>query len=144
MVDVDSHPVGSLNIVFGWVWMNMGFITGLLMGLKAEQFGLNLQKEGPTWLDGYSSVPRRLIRLGHVAFIMLPVLNILYGQYIDAAALSMTWKTAGSYAMIFGGVGVPLLCFTAAFYRPAKILLGLPASAVLLGNLIIASGYALR
>lgn len=141
---MESHPVGYLNIVFGWVWMNMGFITGLLMGLKAEQFGLNTLKEGPTWLDGYSSVPRRLIRLGHVAFIMLPVLNILFGQYIDATPLSMTWKLVGSYAMIFGGVGVPILCFAAAFYRPVKILLGLPASAVLIGNLIIASGYVLK
>lgn len=141
---MDAHPVGNLNIVFGWVWMNMGFITGMLMGLKAEQFGLNTLKEGPTWLDGYSSVPRRLIRLGHVAFIMLPVLNILFGQYIDGAALDQGWKTFGSYSMIAGAVGIPLLCFGAAFYRPVKILLGLPASAILIGNLIIATGYALK
>jgi hypothetical protein len=141
---LDALAIGKLNIVFGWVWMNMGFITGLLMGLKAEQFGLNTQREGPTWLDGYGSVPRRLIRLGHVAFIMLPVLNILYGQFIDGANLPHAWKVAGSTSMIVGAVGVPLLCMGAAFYRPLKIFLGLPASAVLLGNLIIAAGYALR
>ena len=132
---------GQLNIVFGWLWMNMGFITGLLMGLKAEQFGLNLKQVGPEWLEGYSSVPRRLIRLGHVAFIMLPVLNILFGQFIDATPLTPQWKQIGSYAMIFGGVGVPVLCFAAAFYRPVKVLLGLPATAVLVGNLVIAWGY---
>lgn len=141
---MNASTIGDLNIVFGWLWMNMGFITGLLMGLKAEQFGLNTLKEGPTWLDGYGSIPRRLIRLGHVAFIMLPVLNILYGQFIDGAALSHAWKLTGSYAMIAGAVGIPLLCFGAAFYRPLKILLGLPASAILLGNLIIATGYALK
>jgi hypothetical protein len=141
---LDALTIGKINIVFGWVWMNMGFITGLLMGLKAEQFGLNTLREGPTWLDGYGSVPRRLIRLGHVAFIMLPVLNILYGQFIDAAALDLVWKRVGSSAMIAGAVGVPLLCFGAAVYRPLKILLGLPASAILLGNLIIAVGYAFR
>jgi hypothetical protein len=133
--------IGKVNIVFGWVWMNMGFITGLLMGLKAEQFGLNFMKEGPTWLEGYSSVPRRLIRLGHVAFIMLPVLNILYGQYIDATPLPLFWKLTGSYAMIFGAVGVPVLCMGAAFFRPLKLVLSVPATAVLVGNLVIAWGY---
>jgi hypothetical protein len=133
--------IGHLNIAFGWAWMPMGFITGLLMGLKAEQFGFDMRADGATWLDGYSSVPRRLIRLGHVAFIMLPVLNILFGQFIDGAAVPLLWKQVGSYAMIFGAVGVPILCMTAAFIRPVKVFLGLPASAILLGNLIMAWGY---
>lgn len=135
--------IGHWNIVFGWTWMNLGFITGLLMGLKAEQFGLTV-KEGPTWMDGYSSVPRRLIRLGHVAFLMLPLLNIVYGQFLDGANLPLPWKQTGSYAMIFGAIGVPILCMTAAFFRPLKLLLGIPASAVLLGNLIMAWGYLPR
>lgn len=139
-----STHIGQVNIAFGWAWMNLGFITGLLMGLKAEQFGLNTLDAGPVWLQGYASVPRRLIRLGHVAFIMLPVLNILFGQFIDGAALPFAWKLIGSWAMIFGAIGVPVLCFAAARYRPLKIGLGLPASAILLGNLIIAWGYAFR
>lgn len=141
---METTNFGQLNIVFGWIWMNMGFITGLLMGLKAEQFGLNFHKVGPEWLEGYSSVPRRLIRLGHVAFIMLPVLNILFGQYIDATPLTAQWKQIGSYAMIFGGIGVPVLCFAAAFYRPFKLLLSLPATSVLVGNMVIAWGYILK
>ena len=136
-------PIGHWNIVFGWIWMNLGFISGLLLGLKVEQFGVTAQ-EGPIWMGGYSSVPRRLMRLGHVAFLMLPLLNIVYGQFIDGAHLTMEWKLVGSYAMIVGAIGVPLLCMTAAFFRPAKLLLGLPASALLLGNLIIAWGYAVR
>ncbi|HEY9897987.1 MAG TPA: hypothetical protein V6D00_02290 [Pantanalinema sp.] len=137
-------PVGHWNIVFGWVWMNLGFLSGLLMGLKVEQFGLNFQATGPTWMDGYDSIPRRLLRLGHIAFLMLPLLNIVYGQFIDGANLPAIYKVTGSYAMIFGAIGVPILCMAAAFYRPVKILLGIPASAVLLANLIIAWGYAQR
>lgn len=137
----EPHTIGHLNVVFGWVCMNFGFLTGLLMGAKVEQFGLNTLKEGPTWMNGYDSVPRRLLRLGHIAFIMLPLLNILYGTHIDATPLTEMWKRIGSYAMIFGGIGVPVLCLAAAYYRPVKILLGLPATAVLVGNLIIAWGY---
>lgn len=139
-----AAAVGHLNIAFGWAWMTLGFVSGMLMGLRAEQFGLNTLNEGPTWLGGYGSVPRRLIRLGHVAFIMLSVLNLLFGLFIDGAALPLIWKLVGSYAMIFGAVGVPLLCVAAARYRPLKILLGLPASAMLAGNVIIAWGYVLR
>ena len=139
-----SYPIGHNNIVFGWLWMNLGFITGLLLGLKVEQFGLNTLATGPTWLDGYDSVSRRLLRLGHVAFLMLQLLNILYGLFIDGAALSPGLKMAGSAAMIFGAIGVPILCIAAAFYRPVKIFLGIPATAVLIGNLLIAWGYVVR
>jgi hypothetical protein len=138
---MDGIVIGRTNIVFGWVWMNLGFITGLILGTKVEQFGLNALREGPTWMDGYSSVPRRLLRLGHVAFIMLPVLNILFGMHIDGTPLPVGWKAAGSYALVFGAVGVPVLCVVAAFYRPAKVLLGVPATAVLFANLVIAWGY---
>lgn len=137
---MDAYPLGHLNIAFGWAWMTLGFISGMLMGLKVEQFGLNTLPVGPTWLDGYGSVPRRLMRLGHVAFIMLSVLNILYGMFIDGAHLTEFWRQAGSTAMILGAIGIPLLCFGAAFFRPLKLFLALPASCVLVGNLILAWG----
>ncbi|MDA1193445.1 MAG: hypothetical protein O3A46_17350 [Candidatus Poribacteria bacterium] len=137
----NDNAIGNLNIAFGWVWMNFGFLTGLLMGMKAEQFGLNKLDVGPTWMGGYDSVPRRLLRLGHIAFIMLPVLNILYGNHIDAAHLPVVWKKTGSAAMIFGGIGVPVLCLLAVAVRPAKRFVGIPATAVLIANLIIAWGF---
>lgn len=133
--------VGHINIAFGWSWMCLGFITGMVMGTRVEQFGINTLDRGPDWLGGYESVPRRLLRLGHVAFIMLPLLNIVFGQHIDAASVAYAWKRVASVSMIVGAVGIPLLCLTAVFYRPAKILLGVPATAVLLANAIIAYGY---
>ena len=139
-----SYPIGHTNIVFGWLWMNLGFLTGLLLGLKVEQFGLNTLLTGPTWLDGYDSVPRRLLRLGHIAFLMLALLNVVYGLFIDGSALSHGLKVVGSAAMIFGAIGVPILCIAAAFHRPVKVFLGIPATAVLIGNLLIAWGYVAR
>ncbi|MBM3216444.1 hypothetical protein FJZ36_16205 [Candidatus Poribacteria bacterium] len=136
--------IGTMNIAFGWAWMSFGFITGMVMGLRVEQFGFHRAPEGPTWLGGYDSVQRRLLRLAHVAFIMLPVLNILYGQHIDDAALPDGWKLVGSSAMIFGAVGIPLLCLLAVWKHRAKWFLGVPATAVLVGNLILAAGLILR
>ena len=139
---MDIDKVGHINIAFGWAWMCLGFIMGMVMGTRVEQFGVNTLKRGPDWLGGYESVPRRLLRLSHVAFIMLPLLNIVFGQHIDAALVSFEWKRLASGSMIFGAIGVPLLCLTAAFYRPAKLFLGVPATAVLVANAIIAYGYA--
>ena len=137
----DSTSIGDLNIAFGWAWMNLGFISGLLMGIKAEPFGFHPRRDAAEWLGGYSAAPRRLIRLGHIAFIALSAINILFGMLIDEASLPEVWKQTGAYAMIIGGIGVPLLCLTAAALRPAKLILPIPASAVLLGNLIIAWGF---
>ncbi len=141
---MDVGAVGHINIAFGWSWMCFGFIMGMVMGTRVEQFGMNTLDRGPDWLGGYESVPRRLLRLAHVAFIMLPLLNIVFGQHIDAALVSLEWKRVASGSMIFGAIGIPLLCLAAVFYRPAKVLLGVPATAVLVANLIIAYGYATR
>ncbi len=138
---LESNAIGDLNIAFGWAWMNLGFISGLLMGIKAEPFGFHPRRDAAEWLGGYSAGPRRLIRLGHIAFIMLSVINILFGMHIDEAMLSDGWKRTAAYVMIAGAIGVPLLCLTAAAFRPAKLVLPIPASAVLLGNLIIAWGF---
>ena len=62
---------GQINILFGWAWMCVGFISGMTLGLWAE---------GEHWLGGYASVTRRYLRLAHVAFIALSIINILYGH----------------------------------------------------------------
>ena len=123
--------IGDANIIFGWVWMCFGFIFGMTLGLWAE---------GETWLDGYASVARRYLRLGHVAFIALPIINILYGKELPLVDLGDSMKYIGSYLMIFGAVGVPITCVSAAFIRKARYFLPLPASAILIGTIILVIG----
>jgi hypothetical protein len=122
---------GELNILFGWAWMCVGFISGMTLGMWAE---------GEKWLGGYASVTRRYLRLAHVAFIALSVINILYGKELGAVALPTHIKSIGSALMIFGAAGVPIACISAAFYRKAKYVLPLPALAVLVGTAILVIG----
>ncbi len=124
---------GQINVMFGWVWMGFGFIAGMLMGLWAE---------GDNWLGGYGSLTRRYLRLGHIAFIALSIINILYGKELYSVILSDTHKNLGSYLMLFGAVGIPLVCVFAAFWRKTKYLLPLPASALLIGTIILVIGLA--
>jgi len=123
--------IGDVNIIFGWIWICLGFIFGMTLGLWAE---------GETWLGGYASVTRRYLRLGHVAFIALPIINILYGKELPLVDLGDSMKYIGSYLMIFGAVGVPTTCVSAAFIRKARYFLPLPASAILIGTIILVIG----
>ncbi len=123
--------MGEINVIFGWAWMCVGFISGMLLGLRAE---------GKNWLGGYASVTRRYLRLAHVAFIALSIINILYGKELASVDLADNIKNIGSALMIFGAVGIPLACIAAAFISKTKYLLPLPASAILLGTIILVIG----
>jgi len=123
--------IGDANILFGWVWMCLGFIFGMTLGLWSD---------GETWLGGYVSVTRRYLRLGHVAFIALPIINILYGKELASVELDNTVKYIGSYMMIFGAVGIPIICISAAFIRKTRYFLTLPALAILIGTIILVIG----
>jgi hypothetical protein len=111
--------------------MCVGFISGMIMGLRAE---------GEKWLGGYASVTRRYLRLAHVAFIALSIINILYGKELASVSLSDGIKNTGSALMIFGAVGVPVACISASFLRKTKYFLPLPASALLIGTIILVIG----
>jgi hypothetical protein len=111
--------------------MCVGLLAGMLLGLRAE---------GENWLGGYASVARRYLRLAHVAFIALSLINILYGKELGTINLPDYLKNIGSTLMIFGAAGVPITCISAAFIRKTKYFLPLPASAVLIGAFILVIG----
>ena len=123
---------GNLNIIFGWCWINIGFIMGMVMGMKFEK---------ANWLSGYASWERRMLRLSHVAFIFLSILNIVYGHELINVNLSASWKQAGSILIIIGAIGIPTVVFTAAFYKKILYWLAIPIIALTSSTLIMAIGY---
>ena len=122
---------GEINILFGWAWMCVGFLSGMILGLRAE---------GEQWLGGYDSLTRRYLRLAHVAFVALSIINVLYGKELGTIDLPNHFKNIGSALMIFGAAGVPLACISAAFLRKTRYLLPVPAAAVLIGVIILLIG----
>ena len=122
---------GEINILFGWAWMCVGFLSGMILGIRSE---------GEQWLGGYASLTRRYLRLAHVAFVALSIINILYGKELGTVDLSNHFKNIGSALMIFGAAGVPLACISAAFLKKTRYLLPAPAFAVLIGVIILLIG----
>ena len=122
---------GQINILFGWAWMCVGFLSGMILGIRSE---------GEQWLGGYASLKRRYLRLAHVAFVALSIINILYGRELGNVDLPNHFSNIGSALMVFGATGVPLACISAAFFRKTRYLLPVPAIAVLIGVIILLIG----
>lgn len=130
--------LGLLCVSWGWATMVLGIVSGSLLGM----FAFAGPFPAPKGWEDYASLTRRMVRLAHIAFIMLPIITILYGNHIDAASLPDQWKEWGCYLMIFGMWGVPVLLILAGvFWLPFKYLEVLPVTAVLAALSIMAAGY---
>lgn len=113
----------SLNLAAGWY----GFLAGVLSGMI---MGLFFHREG--WLGGYGSFQRRMVRLGHISFFGLGLINILFA--LSAPEVSR-WTDGVSVFLIVGLVTMPLNCFATAWKRSFRHLFFVPAGSTGLGVL---------
>lgn len=102
---------GQLNILTGWIFLSLGITTGSILGL----WSFDGPVPTPKGHHQYTDLPRRLNRLAHIACFMLPLISIVYGQYLDQSGLSDTQKQIGSYGMLICMIGVPTFLFLASF-----------------------------
>lgn len=134
-----AAPAGNWNRSVGWASLTVGVGTGLILGL----WSFDGPAPVPAWLGEYGDTSRRLVRLGHIAFIGLGILNILLGRELDRLALAASARRAASVAMNAGNIFLPLTLVAAGAYRPLKFLMPLPALCVFLA-LVLAAYGALR
>jgi hypothetical protein len=118
----------------------VGVGTGLVMGLWSFYGPF----EVPGWLGSYDQVPRRLARLGHIAFLGLGILNLLLAGTLNRLALGPCGRRAASWAMNFGNIFLPLTLFAAAAYAPLQYLMSVPALSVFVALLLTAYGVCRR
>ena len=139
--DRDQEPSRSVrewrrNRIVGWVSLATGVGTGLVLGL----WSFDGPVPTPAWLGDYGETARRLVRLGHIAFFGLGVLNILIARELPRLSLGDRARQTASVAMNFGNVFLPLSLFAAGAYRPLKYLMPFPAFAVFLALIIVVYG----
>ncbi|MFI5370774.1 MAG: hypothetical protein ACHQ52_04380 [Candidatus Eisenbacteria bacterium] len=119
------------NEVFGWVWILAGLSSGLGLGLF-------FQRED--WLGGYASHPRRLIRLGHISFLGLGILNVLFALGSARTLLAPGLLAVASWALIVGAVTMPVSCVLMAWRRQLQPVFAVPVTSLLLGAGLVAFG----
>lgn len=119
------------NEIFGWVWIVAGFGSGALLGLFFHR---------GDFLGGYDTYRRRLVRLGHISFFGLGILNILYAVSLSRATLEAGELAIGSWAMIVGGISMPLCCLLNAWKPLFKFAFAIPVAALVWGATILIKG----
>jgi len=120
-----------LNEAAGWLGVALGIIGGAWLGL-------NYDREG--WLGGYSSLPRRLVRLGHIAFIALGFLNILFAQTAMRLDLESTAIVIASWCLAIGAFAMPASCFLNAWHSSLKPLFVIPVVLLATGCITVFFG----
>jgi hypothetical protein len=66
------------NLLVGWISMVAGATSGLIVGLFFHK---------DDWMGGYGSFRRRLIRLGHISFFGIGILNVLFALSVLAVSI---------------------------------------------------------
>ena len=124
-----------LNETFGWLWLFTGVVTGLLLGLRFHE---------ESWLGGYASHPRRLLRLGHISFMGLGILNLLFASSAARAALGPGGLALASWMLVVGGVTMPLCCALVAWRKSLHMIFAVPVVSLLVGVGLVAWGMVRR
>jgi len=127
---------GGWNRRVGWTSMAVGVGTGLVMGMWSFDGPMPV----PEWLGAYDAVSRRLVRLGHIAFLGLGSLDVLLARELPRLTISPAMKRLCSRAMIFGNVFLPLVLVGAGASHAVKYALPLPATAVFVALVLAAWG----
>lgn len=98
----------QINLGLGWV----AILVGLLLGAA---IGVFFHREN--WLGGYSSWPRRMLRLTHISLLGTGLLNLAFALSADALNIVPPPRLA-SILFIVGAATMPTVCALSA-WRPA-------------------------
>lgn len=107
-------PPHPFNWLAGWGFILLAFLTGAGIGLFFHK---------PGFLGGYDALPRRMLRLGHIALAALGMLNILFG--LSPQAVGAIDQIA-SISLLAGAASMPTVCFLTAWRTPARHLFFIP------------------
>ena len=90
-----------INLWFGWAWILTGMLAGAVMGMCFYR---------SDWLGGFDAWPRRMVRLGHIAFIGTGLLNIAFFltlRLLGWSAEGDVMVTIASVLFVIGAVSMP-------------------------------------
>lgn len=107
--------IPQINFIAAWIGITLGVVSGIVMGLRFHH---------DDWLGGYTSWPRRMIRLGHISFFGLAFINIAFAW---TWGLVVRGRPAGGevgalmepagWALLAAAMLMPAVCYLAAWRR---------------------------
>jgi hypothetical protein len=133
-------PMGRANVRVAWWMIGGSMAVGAVLGLWS--FGGPVTP--PPGFRAFDDLPRRLVRLGHIAAIVLPALNLLYVPWMARSRWRSSTRRAGCRLLLFGTVALPSLLMLAAFWSPGRYLLPIPVTALIAAVWLLAAGLPAR
>ena len=114
--------------------MLMGVSSGAVIGLLFHR---------KDWLGGYSARPRRMVRLGHISFFGIGLINIFYALSIEPMGIPADDAIRGCWMLLGAQVTMPICCFLTAWRPSAQHLFPIPVLCTAAGILtVILKGVA--
>jgi hypothetical protein len=123
MVWPREGSVVVLHLAIAWGAILVGLLAGTVIGLFFHR---------EDWLGGYNSWRRRMVRLGHVAFLGTGMLNLAFAVSIGEMGLRSALGLP-SALLILGTVSMPAVCFLAAWRKPLRHLFFIPVLSLIGG-----------
>ena len=126
---------GELNIIAGWIGILFGVLAGSYLGLFYYK---------DDWAGGYASFRRRMLRLGHIAFFGLGIVNILYGLTVKSLGLAVPLPALASMSLVVGAAAMPVCCYLTAWRTPFRQFFPIPVVCVTSGVVLFLIGWVSR
>jgi hypothetical protein len=123
---------GNFHIFIGWIAMIFGVLSGGIIGLFFHK---------DQWAGGYNSFRRRLIRLGHISFIGLGFMNIMFGLTLLNINFPELHTNIASSGFLAGLITMPSCCFLSAWKKPFRHLFPIPVISILTGIILLLLGW---
>jgi hypothetical protein len=118
----------SYFVLFNHLAIWWGILAGLICGVV---LGLFFHRED--WLGGYSAWPRRMIRLGHISFFGIAILNGIYTQqYLWLLHPNDMGPAFVSILLVIAAIAMPAVCFLSAWRRRFRHLFFIPVLSLLI------------
>jgi hypothetical protein len=116
------------SLTAGWAGFLGGVVSGAVMGLLFHNEG---------WLGGYGSRERRMVRLGHISFFGIGLINLFYALSITPLGVPANAARVGSLSLLAGLITMPAICFLCAWRKPLRHLFFIPVLSTATGIGII-------
>lgn len=121
-----TDPSPHLNRAIGFTSLALGVASGMVIGLWS--FGGPLPV--PEAIGDYGDLPRRFLRLGHIAFFGLGLINLALAGHCGRLAFTASARRRALMLMNLGNIGLPPLLSLAVWQPLLLYLMPIPVVCV--------------
>ena len=127
----DATRAIQFNLLVAWIWILLGFLSGAMLGTRFHR---------EDWLGGYGSFRRRLYRLGHISFLGLAAMNLLFYFTAQSAPLDPASTIWASRGFLIGAFTMPVCCGVMAHYPKTRCLFAVPVVSLVAASVLTVFG----